>query len=648
MKVGTLNFHRSQNYGVLMVTYALLTYLKRIGIDAQAIDYFPEHHTRMYPVRNEAYYKFIDKHLRPFGSAEDVYDLIIYGADTIWEYYKDYGYDDTYWGSDRLKSKKKMTFSASGTMKNFSKESDALFRKYLDKFYAISVREDVLAEYLKRFTFKPITHTCDPTFLLTKEDYSQIMSERLISGEYTVIYDRQLGAKLFEVAKTVQKKTGLQTVVLKGDGCLYNTDAELLCSDIGPSEFLSLIADSSYVLAASFHAVAFSIIFKKQFHTIMKSGTERVESLLRKAGLQDRRIEHSREIQIDSPIDYSALFSMEDYIECSKIYLNSALHEINCQVDATNKEAESREKTRRVQRNTAYIWGAAKYGKEALEYCKDKFSIIGFIDKRADTGFHEFCSKPVLSPLQFLSNEKNGNSVIIAVSYPVEIVGFIETHCAHVNTFIFDGRNRENSLLYKVQDGEICVPEYMDKRFAEWEEYSDHYKQLNPFVFKLFYTALMWMKKQDKEIEICEIGCGSGQFANMLFDNGYLEYIGIDFSSKAIDLARKTNPQYVSKFICGDAFSCLQAREKNGNTLFIMFEVLEHINKNVALLNMLPSGSEILFSVPNFKSFNHVRTFTSLEAIKDRYDMLNIWEYLELPASKITDKVYHLVFATKY
>ena len=55
MKVGTINFHRSQNYGALLVTYSLLTYLKKTGISAQAIDYFPEHHTSMYPLKNDAY-----------------------------------------------------------------------------------------------------------------------------------------------------------------------------------------------------------------------------------------------------------------------------------------------------------------------------------------------------------------------------------------------------------------------------------------------------------------------------------------------------------------------------------------------------------------------------------------------------------------
>lgn len=325
MKVGTINFHRSQNYGALMVTYSLLTYLKKIGILAQAIDYFPEHHIFMYPHKNEAYDCFIDRYLRPFASPDKEYDLIIYGADTIWEYYKGFGYDSTYWGSDRLKAKKKITFSASGTMRNFSEESDRLFLHYLDKFHAVSVREDMLADYLQKFTSHPIAHTCDPTFLLTQEDYFDIMAKRLISGEYAVIYNRQLGRKLFEAAETVQQKTGLETMVMKGDGCLYSSGGVLLRSDIGPLEFLSLMKYSSYILAASFHATVFSIIFQKQFHVIMKSGSERVESLLRRLGLENRQISHSREIAFDQIIDYKKLYSLEEYIDNSKKYLKAAL-----------------------------------------------------------------------------------------------------------------------------------------------------------------------------------------------------------------------------------------------------------------------------------------------------------------------------------
>ena len=124
-----------------------------------------------------------------------------------------------------------------------------------------------------------------------------------------------------EASETVAQKTNLKTVVLKGDGCLYTSKGEMIRADIGPSEFLSLIRYSSYVLAASFHAVAFSIIFKKQFNTIMKSGAERVESLLRKLKLEDRRIEHSREIDMNNRIDYESLKMFDGYIENSKRWL---------------------------------------------------------------------------------------------------------------------------------------------------------------------------------------------------------------------------------------------------------------------------------------------------------------------------------------
>jgi len=329
MKIGTINFHRSQNYGALMVTYSLLTFLRNNGFDVNAIDYFPEHHTSMYPNPNEPYDAFVEKYLTPLSSADDEYDLVIYGADTIWEYYKGYGYDPAYWGSDIIKAKHRMTYAASGTMKNFSYESDRLFVENINNFDYMSVREDVLAEYIEQLTGREITHVCDPTFLLGAEDYRKIMSERLINDEYALVYNRQLGAKLFEASATVEERTGLKTVVLKGDGCLYDTNGEQLRTDIGPSEFLSLICYSSYVLAASFHAVAFSIIFRKQFNTIMKSGAERVESLLRKLELENRRIGHTREIESEAVIDYENLFKLREYIDFSKHWLLRRLDELS-------------------------------------------------------------------------------------------------------------------------------------------------------------------------------------------------------------------------------------------------------------------------------------------------------------------------------
>lgn len=325
-RIGTVNFHRSQNYGALMVAYSLKTYLKRLGIDSLTVDYYPGYHQAMYPHPHPEFQEFINGFLTPFGSPEKEYDLLIYGSDTIWERYKNHGYDDAYWGSEKLRAKRKITYSASASMHNFSEESDRLFREYLPRFDAVSVREDVLRAYLRRLTEVPILHTCDPVFLLDLEDYDAVMAGRIVSEDYAVIYNRQLSRKLPEISRTVQEKTGLPVYILPGDGTLRSGEGEVLRNDMGPRQFLSMMRHASFVLAASFHAAAFSILFRKPFYCIMKSGGERVESLLRSAGLEDRLIGHSSKIDLTNRVDYDAAYArLSGWIEASKAYLEEGL-----------------------------------------------------------------------------------------------------------------------------------------------------------------------------------------------------------------------------------------------------------------------------------------------------------------------------------
>lgn len=229
-----------------------------------------------------------------------------------------------------------------------------------------------------------------------------------------------------------------------------------------------------------------------------------------------------------------------------------------------------------MKKEKAYIYGAAKRGEAALMHCRDTFRITGFIDKRAGLEFSSFCSLPVISPNDFFAGleQKEITDIIIAVRYPAEVVNLITTsyseHLKNINIYIFDGRSDENLLLYQVQEGEICTPQYMNKRFDELDEYSNHYSRLNPFVLQMFKHALEWIGKYDKNIQICELGCGSGQFANMLFDNGYIRYTGIDFSSKGIEMARGANPFYKNKFICTNALVYLQGGGYKGSTVYIL------------------------------------------------------------------------------
>lgn len=293
-----------------------------------------------------------------------------------------------------------------------------------------------------------------------------------------------------------------------------------------------------------------------------------------------------------------------------------------------------------------YIWGASDMGESALNYCKSKFNIKAFIDKKASENFKIFCTLPVIGTDDFIiQNNPQDITVIIAIRYPIEVISFLEEKEFHCKKFIFDGRNKENFFLYEVQEGEICIPEYMDKRYKEWDEYSMHYSKINPFILKLFSTAIKWMKDLKVTGQICEIGCGSGQFANMLFDNNFNNYLGIDFSHEAIKIAKRNVEKHKDRFICEDIFDYFTNKIPQAD-IFVTFEVLEHINKDIELLNLLPKGKFILFSVPNFRSFNHLRIYNDIEAIKDRYRMINILKYEKMDANSRWDKYYYLVLAT--
>lgn len=284
-------------------------------------------------------------------------------------------------------------------------------------------------------------------------------------------------------------------------------------------------------------------------------------------------------------------------------------------------------------KQVAYIWGAANSGKSAMEYCKDSFDILGFIDRRAGSIPDEFCQKPVISPEEYFSRRQN-TAVIVAVKFPAQVLNLMsEKGSTAEEVYFFDGRPNHKPYLYRIDGSNICTPEYMNNMYSEFPEYLLHYTKTHKCIRDMFSRAIEFLNGFGKDVEIYEIGCGSGQFANMLFDNGFVNYKGFDFSEKAVAIAKEANPDYADKFTCADAFELLPALSKKSSAVFFCFEVLEHINDDKKLLDLLPSGSTVIFSVPNFYAFNHIRTFDCAKQIYDRYTSLDITDCVELAGS---------------
>ena len=127
-----------------------------------------------------------------------------------------------------------------------------------------------------------------------------------------------------------------------------------------------------------------------------------------------------------------------------------------------------------------------------------------------------------------------------------------------------------------------------------------------------------------------DLGCGPGQFATMV-PSSY-RYVGCDFSSVALDMARSAAPGKV--FAPWDA--AVDPVPAIGD-VYVALEILEHIEDDIGVLSQIPSGSRVVISLPYRDSAGHVRHFASQEEVMDRYSgVLSVSEYASVDAKKKT------------
>ncbi|WP_343761091.1 class I SAM-dependent methyltransferase [Clostridium oceanicum] len=164
--------------------------------------------------------------------------------------------------------------------------------------------------------------------------------------------------------------------------------------------------------------------------------------------------------------------------------------------------------------------------------------------------------------------------------------------------------------------------------------YHKHYSQSR--YIKIWNEALEIIK-EIKNCNILDIGCGAGQFANLLFDNNIKSYVGIDFSKVAINLAKKTNAPYKEKFLLHNIYTS-DVYKQEYNTVTIL-EVLEHLEKDIDVLEKIKPKSNVIFSVPNYGGKGHVRYFNNISEIINRYKgfvkIKEIFEYTMEGSNKI-------------
>lgn len=103
---------------------------------------------------------------------------------------------------------------------------------------------------------------------------------------------------------------------------------------------------------------------------------------------------------------------------------------------------------------------------------------------------------------------------------------------------IFHLVNRTSGVVECCQETDEAVYNAAYASGGAGKSYHKHYTQSSIYYYSWKY-AIKYLLMLDRDISILEIGCGAGQFANMLLDYGFCNYKGFDYAEEGVLLAKK-------------------------------------------------------------------------------------------------------------
>ena len=156
-------------------------------------------------------------------------------------------------------------------------------------------------------------------------------------------------------------------------------------------------------------------------------------------------------------------------------------------------------------------------------------------------------------------------------------------------------------------------PEFYDDSFDALKFWRWHYSR-SPWYY--IWTVLGDRLVRMGDPSVLDVGCGPGQIAEMLKDMGIRSYAGFDFSPKRIEWAQANSPQF--RFELADAYSTTLFDDVPYDAV-VCTEFLEHVDRDLAVLERIRPGTRFLGTVPDFGGGSHVRFFRSSEEVEERY-----------------------------
>ncbi len=277
--------------------------------------------------------KYSYRHMKKIA-LEDKYKCFIAGSDQIWS------------GNQKMNNvfflkfappEKRIAFAPSFGTENIDSYNIRSFRREIRKFKKLSVREQRGQDIVKKLTGLDVPRIADPTFLKTREEWTEFAKESQLPDEKYILvhFLDEPNDTSIQCLRNLFAETGYRTLSFAYPHSAFQSVSNYQFVDGNPRDYVAAIEHAAYVLTDSFHTTLFSVIFGRRFFTFARqyrhngSQQSRITTLLELVGYQERFIESETDFIVAMVAD---LHSCEDILlkerNKAKQYLKEAIGDI--------------------------------------------------------------------------------------------------------------------------------------------------------------------------------------------------------------------------------------------------------------------------------------------------------------------------------
>lgn len=329
-----VTWYNALNYGTCLQSYALVTIIKNLGYNVyipetlkyyywdffdhpfitikRIFELFQNKYTKRnkkiilheeYVTRQSKINDFVFKYNNiyliksyfDFIKMQKDTDIYLTGSDQIWN---PYILREAFLLTFVKDKKRKVAYSSSIGVNEIPKCKRRLYKRALSQFYKIGVREKTAQVVLSNLLNRNIQNVLDPVYLLDKNNWYNIISKvpHKINDDFILCYFVGTNISWQVDIKKLSDKEKIQVHTITSEARII-PDFGFVHADYGIDDFLASIYNAKYVITDSFHAIAFCIIFNKNFVVYKRfkdnegeSQNSRIYDILRLFKLEDRLI----------------------------------------------------------------------------------------------------------------------------------------------------------------------------------------------------------------------------------------------------------------------------------------------------------------------------------------------------------------------